>query len=405
MEGSANRSLPFLITIITVFSLRLPCSAQQPDAKSILLGAAAALERHNSVEYTATMKFKFFSQQDTFVCRGIAKLIRVPSDTVWGCKFLYTTIGDTLMRDEVSWLYDLNLAYALNSKSESGTSYDPYKGETWAIESDIRDGLRWKNFIIPKRVGDKAKDSLSFSGTHTIEGIPCYEVKVIMPDEGTGNDATKQTTWIYVSQKDSIPIFQKWVLTYQGEQQYNELMIHRYDFDTIEDISLSSFTRVPYTISPYKQDSSRFKTLDSGAIAPIFSGKIYQHKLDSTTISYKDKVTLLDFWYQDCPWCIKAFPQIEKINDKYKGSAFQLIGVDNVDNTDKNIKRLPNFLSYNQMSYNTLLVTDDIPKKFLLKGCPSYYLIDKNGTIVFSQVGYSDDLYDTLDKKISQLLK
>ena len=123
------------------------------------------------------------------------------------------------------------------------------------------------------------------------------------------------------------------------------------------------------------------------------------------TLKFDGKVTLLDFWYQDCPWCIKAFGALEKIYGKYKGAAFQLIGVNSFDNNEKNMKRLPNFFNYNKMKYYTLLVEKDVPASYMVKGWPTFYIIDKNGNVAFSQAGYSDELYDTLDKRISKLLK
>src|SRR5579883_1644939 len=361
------KAIAFLSAIVAViFSLQLPCYAQQPDAKSILLGAAAALERHNSVEYTATMKRKSFSSPDTFTCRGVCQMQRIPSDSIYGGKYRYTTIGDTASRDEVTRLYDGHLIYAINSRTKSGTTYDPYHPEK-GIESDKSDGLPWRMFLRTKLVKDKANDSVAFIGDKTINGIPCYEVFVKTPDFGSGEDAFKQVQWIYISKKDSIPIFVQDLVKFRKRYQYDELLMEQYTFDRTASIGLSSLIKKTYKIKPFKVEPEKHKVLASGTTAPALSGKVYQNNLDSTFIDYREKVTLLDFWFQDCKWCVKAFPEIEKISDKYKGASFQLIGVNSADNNKEDMDRLPRFFNTHHMSYNTLLVDDGVPISFSVR--------------------------------------
>ncbi len=213
-----------------------------------------------------------------------------------------------------------------------------------------------------------------------------------------------QNTWVYISVKDSIPIFQKWAITHHNVCHYQDLLIENYRFDDVPAIALTEVTDSNYAISPYDTNSNPLKTLDSNAEAPALSGRICQSGMKST-IEFNGKVTLLDFWDMECHWCIKSFPQLNRLCTKYGGSAFQLVGIDNLDNNEERRNKLPAFLERNKMSFNSLLVSDDIIKRFSTKACPCYYVIDKHGRIAFSQVGYSDDLYDKLDKKIAELVK
>ena len=144
--------------------------------------------------------------------------------------------------------------------------------------------------------------------------------------------------------------------------------------------------------------------MDSGAVAPPVHGTVFQLMTD-VTLHDSGKVTLLYFWYHDCPECIATFPAMTKIYNKYKGAAFQLIGVNSIDSTERNMKRLPNFFNYNKMKYYTLLVRNAIPNAYRVHEYPSFYIVDKNGNVAFTHAGYNDELVETLDKKISQLLK
>jgi thiol-disulfide isomerase/thioredoxin len=393
-----------IAALLIILFASLPCLGQQPDAKSILLSAAAALERHHSVQCSVAMERKSFAATDAFACNGTCTMIRDPSDPVLGGKFWYTTHGDTILHDEITWFYDLDLFYTIDAKNKTATTYYPHHPER-GVATNVRDALLWRNFLRPQRIKDLVNDTISYLGEKDIKGDLCYEVMIKMPAFGEGNNTTQQTTWLYISKTDSIPILQQWISQHQGKTQYNELYISRYAFDAVQDLALSAEMLSSYRITPYNPNPDLYKTLDSGTIAPLFSGRTYQHNFDSVAISFKNQVTLLDFWYQDCHWCVKSIPQIEKINEKYTGTSFQLIGVNSYDNNKEDLKRLPRFFHYNPMGYKTILVDTSVPNSYSVNGWPVFYVIDKHGRIAFSQVGYSDDLYDKLDKAIAVLLK
>ncbi|HET7153675.1 MAG TPA: TlpA disulfide reductase family protein [Candidatus Kapabacteria bacterium] len=401
-----TKAIAFLgATIVMILSMHHPCSAQQPEAKSILLGAATALERHQSVEYTATMKQqKSVTPADTFTCTGKVDLIRDTNDRALGGKYLYTTVGDNTSQDNFIWLYDQHFQYTFDKHTKTAKTVDPRHREHGVV-LDIRNTLLWRNFLFPKRIRAMLYDTLTLIGDTNTDNIPCYEIKIQLPLQDSDTNASRETMWLYISKKDSIPVIQQWLFYQHRINYYSELHILNYKFDAVPDIGLTPEMQSSYTFTPFDPNPNLYKTLDSGAVAPPLTGKVYQQALKVASVDYHDKVTLLDFWYQDCHWCVESFPQIEKIHEKFKGTSFQVIGVNSYDNNEDGIKRLPRFLHYNPVSYNTMLVDTTTPNSFSVNGWPVIYLVDKNGRIAFAQVGYSDDLYAKLEKKISELLK
>jgi len=123
------------------------------------------------------------------------------------------------------------------------------------------------------------------------------------------------------------------------------------------------------------------------------------------SISYKDKITLLDFWYMGCYPCIRSFTALEQLKEKHSALQFQICGINFYDNNAKNISKLPLFLANNKVSYKTILIDEQLKNQFSVSSWPTFYVINGRGEIVFSQMGYIDDLYDVLDEKISVLLK
>jgi hypothetical protein len=136
------------IVILSITALgSLPCSAQQPDAKSILLGAAAALERHHSVEYTATARVKASYCDDTIAVRGVCQLQRDLNDTIWGGKFRISILRDYYKQDIMAYLYDLNYEYTIAPKEKSVVEYDVHNGQTGDGNNALRKDLAWRDFF------------------------------------------------------------------------------------------------------------------------------------------------------------------------------------------------------------------------------------------------------------------
>lgn len=401
MKNSQKSTIFFVALIIAVISQTYPCLAN-PDARAILLGAAAALQRHKSVEYTATMK-EDYPGTEAYAVTATCKLIRDKKDSIWGGKFQINILNDTNQKVQCYYLYDLKLLYVDDELTDTITSFNPHKGQGSGIDGNTRALLRWDSFLRPKRLRDLA-DKINLIGMHDVEGTPCYELEIIFPEEGVGADLMKDTSRLFVSQKDSIPLLQQWHYTFQDKDWHRELRIHNYKFGKIRDISLTSSMKKNHVINRYVRDPNAYKLLDLGAVAPPIAGTVYQ-MMGYDSLKFDGKLTLLDFWYQDCEWCIKAFPALENIYEKYKDSAFQIIGINSYDSSEKEMKRLPKFFDYIKMGYNTLLVDKKVPASYHVNGWPSFYIIDKNGKVAFSQPGYSDDLFDTLDKRIAELLK
>ena len=50
---------------------------------------------------------------------------------------------------------------------------------------------------------------------------------------------------------------------------------------------------------------------------PNLEGIIYSDKSNAKIDDFLDKLTLYDFWYMDCPPCIKAIPLLNELHLKY----------------------------------------------------------------------------------------
>ena len=113
----------------------------------------------------------------------------------------------------MDWLYDGKSLYQIDENAGAITSYNPRAGDDRALDRNARSLLRWENFLHPERLTEKAGYAMSVVGTMTVEGTPCYELVVVTPGKGAGPEYREETTWLYIAQKDSVPVLQQRLFT------------------------------------------------------------------------------------------------------------------------------------------------------------------------------------------------
>jgi peroxiredoxin len=104
---------------------------------------------------------------------------------------------------------------------------------------------------------------------------------------------------------------------------------------------------------------------------------------------YKGKLLLLDFWYCACKPCIKASFALDKLQEEYRERGLVVLGMNTMDKAGK-IKR---HRKKYDMNYMSVLCSREVRDAYKVASYPSFYLIDENGTILFSTSGYSAQLY------------
>jgi thiol-disulfide isomerase/thioredoxin len=397
------------VIILSIFFPFLPCHGQAPDARAILRGESAALARHASVEYDATVHYKSLDYIDTMVLQETCKLIREPDDSIWGAKLFMTNVNATSQRDTFNFLYDLQNEYAIFPTRKEVFPFDIHHGEIGDIDHDLHYNLSqniiWRKFLDPQPLNTLADASITYLGKDTISDIPCDKIYIVPPVEGTGTETWSFKIWKYISEKDSVSVYTKHETTHHGKVQYDDFLLNRYQFDRVPDITLTHELDGNYKFIAFSPDSNIDHMLDSGVTFPAIHGKLAERKMKDTTLDLNGNVTVLDCWNKGCPWCIKSFPAMEKLFAKYNNVAFQMYGIDVFDTSREALKAFPKVLNKYHLSYKTLVLNAEIAKKISVKTNPEYYIIDKNGKVAFSQCGVSDDLFTKMDTKIGELLK
>lgn len=179
------------------------------------------------------------------------------------------------------------------------------------------------------------------------------------------------------------------------------------EVETDIDIDASMFTEaIPSTykieLAAEKEQQAKEETpelIKVGEMAPDFTLKD-QNGNEIKLADLRGNVVMLDFWGTWCAWCIIAMPKIQSIYNSTKDMPFKLYGVSCKESESADPAA---FLKSKGASYDILLKGDEVAKLYGVSGFPSIVVIDKDGKIVFSEAGYSENMDIIFIQMIKQL--
>lgn len=116
---------------------------------------------------------------------------------------------------------------------------------------------------------------------------------------------------------------------------------------------------------------------------------------------YKGKVILLDFWGTWCHWCKVAFPKLKQLDEDFPNDKFEIVGISCQEREGADPAGM---LKENGLEYKTMLNGEEVAQKYNVSGYPTIYIIGKDGKVLFSQSGYSEEMRETMGKIISENL-
>jgi thiol-disulfide isomerase/thioredoxin len=128
-------------------------------------------------------------------------------------------------------------------------------------------------------------------------------------------------------------------------------------------------------------------------------------KLDGGSIKSSDlkgKVTLLDFWATWCDPCKEEIPDYNKLQEKYAGKDFQILGVTMESGSAAEIRQKAEEL---KIKYPISMGDDKIVDAFGgMLGFPTTFLITKDGKIQKKFIGQIPGKQQQLTQTIDKLL-
>lgn len=139
----------------------------------------------------------------------------------------------------------------------------------------------------------------------------------------------------------------------------------------------------------------RLKQLGKGKPAPLFSSITNEGKAFKLA-DLKGKYVVLDFWGSWCHPCMKGLPRMKEYYQRYR-SHVEFVGIackDDKTTWTNTIKE--QHLPWTQLLNNN--ASQDLALLYNVLGYPTKVIIDRNGNLLETFSGESDDFYDALKK-------
>lgn len=144
--------------------------------------------------------------------------------------------------------------------------------------------------------------------------------------------------------------------------------------------------------------------LSQGKTAPNFKLESLDGNNFELTQALGKGPVLLSFWASWCKPCMEEMNELNKIYEELKEKGFTLLAI-STDN-EKTIAKVKPLVKSKGYNFTVLLdKNSDVARKYYAQQIPYSVLIDKDGKIVSSHMGYMKGDEKKLREKILSLLK
>jgi peroxiredoxin/outer membrane lipoprotein-sorting protein len=364
-----------LLTLLFCGSLISVSTGQ--TAEEILTSSLDSLKRIKTIQYQVQYQFSNGSDQEKNLTASITEERYV--DTLFGMKFIFST-------DSSEYIYDGRFAFEINHKRREVKQINP--------------AILKKNKINDLLIGEifQGYGAEAYSGylVNSEIGLKYYSIAY-----STDNVNGKTFKKVYIDRSSGIPERFESVFENHGKKEVtlltlNEITINAKNAPRADTRIMAYIDK--YTLLPI-EDIGIKVSIDArdsliGKEAPDFLLNTTENK--SIKLSdFKGQMVLLDFWEVWCGPCRMSLPHLQELNDKYKGKELVILGI-----TKDNLTAAKSLLLNKKVTYDNLVGNSKVSQDYKVLEIPQYYLIDKNGIIIFAtKNGFEQKMEDMIEER------
>jgi thiol-disulfide isomerase/thioredoxin len=113
------------------------------------------------------------------------------------------------------------------------------------------------------------------------------------------------------------------------------------------------------------------------------------------------KATLVVFFFPTCPYCNAAFPEVQKIYDRYKADGLSMVWINVLPDEEKLIAP---WRAQHGYTAPVLLGNRAVANDYKLRMTPTHFLLDAKGALLSTHAGYTAGYEKTLERDIPHAL-
>ncbi len=419
------------ILYLSILFIFLNGMAQEKKVEEVLINSKKKLDEIQTVSFKTTRIDKSFTSTDTLYRSAVCSLYIEPKENI-GMYFISTIrVKKNVLYHQI---YNGKRLSTMSIYKDKRIKIDAFKNITLEKNNDI-EGYFGLNFLSPfifnphqsftkfKDISEQSNIEKMDVQEELFQNIPVYVLTISFKnhedsDEYINNGIDKY----YIRKNDYLPIAYSTYGEFEGMKEY---ILTTIEYLSINNLNLEDFN--PYTKSEdvniktiYEQTNSLFyqdifvnkknktikkkeiqKTLKSeikNDIFPFNELRLHNDKTIKIT-NLKGKVVLLDFWYRGCLPCLKATPDLIKLQDEFKNDLV-IIGINDSDDKED----ISDYYAYkkNNNYFSTYKTSTNISKSLKVSAFPTFIIINQKGEVVKTEVGFDKE---SIRKSIKNLIK
>lgn len=122
--------------------------------------------------------------------------------------------------------------------------------------------------------------------------------------------------------------------------------------------------------------------------------------LEGSLSGLRGSVVLIDVWQILCPWCIEQFVAMRELFANYSSRGLEVVSPDVVYwETDEEVRAVA---EANNATWTFLVDGDNVQSRYHVLRVPSLFLVDREGVVRWSHVGYAP--YSVLALEVEKLI-
>lgn len=391
-----------IILVFVISILVWSCKKENTTPEKELNKVISVINSKKAISYDVDYQIKYFDYSDTTKVSAKAIIIKEKSDSLFG-GYIWYSRKDSL-QDYIKY-YDLNSFYIVHNRKKEVIRYDPKKPIPYGFTNNFDGDLLEIYFLQYSTLKKLLQESIYKSKVSEKNNL--LKLSLVYPD---GDEVNNQEKEIFFD-KSSNTVKQ---IIFRAEldnlQQYNEWNLKNINFDIykVEDLEEKFRTITKdYEFKDYQPPSEEENSpLAKGQKIVDFKGEyLTGNKSEFDLSNFSGNIIILDFWFRTCPPCIKSIPQLNNIYLKYESKGVKFFGLNDIDTDSISRMQLVPFLQKEDIKYPLVLIDKTISENYKVKGYPTFYIINKNGEIEYSKLGYTENLEKEVDSILGKLMK
>jgi len=325
------------------------------------------------------------------------------TDTLLGAKYQFSdNHGELVFNGKTEFSSD---------KNQKQIVYSDKLNEYW-LNSTIY--MANSIYVIRKRLPEFIKDSSTTfirKKDTLVNGEENYQFDMILKDKDLFKGAIvkvepgKSFTYnLQISKKNYLPT--QFTKIYSENNGYWKTTFTQLNTKASRPDSTWYYDRFPADFIRMTAEENRKDYLDKkdlkkaaqiGQQSPVWSLPLISGGVQKLS-DLKENLVLLEFWFPGCGGCVKAIPEINRIQEIYAKKKLKVFGVE-FSNTK--VDGLNAYIKKENIKYPTLHSGKSIAEMYGVNAGPTIFLIDKKGIIIYRAEGLNkEELIKVINENI-----